>query len=546
MIAYYVDLDIYTQGHAGSVEDPFSWDDFISNVLASVSRNYYYIKGSKEFDTVGFKDIVSYLNVDVTSNTITVANDYPTGTPILFVSNDPPEPIENNTVYWVIRVNSTTIKLALSYSNAISNTAIDLLTEGTESHNIYQLIVYWPSLGIMHNYFGWDKETNGPWRLNFVSGSYSFISLQGFLSDSIMYFPDEDGHVFCFNNVNVFTSNLKLSRKVFYLSNTNTSGCNIILPTDNNLAIMDNAIANFYDSVIVGKFLKGDTGSTEVSTVNCVTTAVDYNSFKNDIDILLTAKVQYGWIAPLWPNWYDSQNYWSSEVLGTGISIPPNPGILPYYGYDTGLYGEDRLGIGSFYFVEPQPTDITESYTNSKVIVVTQPQIKKSNSITCIGWIKSPSVEDGDILIPLAVADPYGRVINTDTAIKFEILREGLDYRLQYLGSKSKLIDKTLKIKIDDNNWHMLSYESDVDGNMVFYVDALKLKSEDGLDQYGLPYSVAKSFYSRVGGGKVWSPYIYKQKQIIYLYNWRFGKGFNLGLDWIKKLMEVDRTHLAS
>jgi hypothetical protein len=541
----YTDLDLYTTGHAGSTDDPFSWDDFIANVIASGSPNNYYIKGKKEFDAVGFADIVISTDIDTTADTFTVANNYPTGTPILLVSDDPPEPLESNTVYWIINVDPTTIKVAATYNDAITNTFIDLTSQGSVSHKIYQIIVYWPSLGIMHHYLGWDTVDNGPWRLNFVLGAYSFISLQGYLSDSIMYFPDEDEHYFYFDNVNIFNSFLKLPKNVFYSNNTDTFGSSLITPYSNNLIINSGVVANFRDSVICSKF---EGPGAIASVVNCVTTAATPtetdNELKGTIDILLTAKVQYGWTAPTWPNWYDDEDYWSSEVLGIDITVPPNPGTPPYYGYDTGLFGEPRLGIGAFYFVVPQPVDIQNTYISSKIVTATEPQVKRSDSMSCIGWIKNPAVEDGDILIPLAIADPYENVLNTDASIRFEIYRDGLDYRLQYSGSKSKLISKTLKIKIDDNNWHTLSYESDVDGNMSFSVDGINLPPEDGVDQYGLPYSVAKSLSSRVGGGKVWAPYIYKQKQIVYLYNWRFGRGFNLGLTWINQLKNVDKIYL--
>ena len=91
----------------------------------------------------------------------------------------------------------------------------------------------------------------------------------------------------------------------------------------------------------------------------------------------------------------------------------------------------------------------------------------------------------------------------------------------------------------------MLSYESDANGNMTYSVDGIFLPTEDGTDQYGLPYSVAKSLSSRVGGGTVWSPFLYKTRQIIYMYNWRFGKNFNLGLKWIGELMNIDKNSLG-
>lgn len=539
----YVDLSIYTDGHAGSSADPYSWDDFILSVLSSESANSYYLKGSKEFANTNFKDTVP--STDVEDSAFTLENNYPTGTPILLISEDPPEPLESNNVYWAINVDDTTIELADSYENAMLNTRISLSDSGSGSHRIYKLGAYWPSTHIMHSYSGWDTLANGPWRLNFVPGAYSFLSLQGFLSDSIMYFPGEEGHAFYFNNAYVYSSCLKLPKNVLCINNVDTHGCNLIMPSSDKLVVNGGVVANFYDSVLRLKFLGSGVGPVVISAVNCVTTEENYEALRNDADItLLASKVQYGWPEPTWPNWYTAKELWSSEVLGAGISRPPNPGTYPYFRYSTGLFGEVRTGIGAFYFATPVPNELPDPYTNNVVISATQHQVKKSGSMTCLGWVRGPFVQNGDVLIPLAVADRYENVLYTDASIRFEILREDLDYRLQYSGSKSKLISRNLNIRLDDGNWHMLAYMSDADGNMTFLVDALELGAEVGSDQYGLPYSVAKSLSDRVGGGKVWAPYIYKERQIIYLYNWRLGIGFSLNKDWVKSLMDIDKTYL--
>lgn len=541
----YVDLNIYTTGHVGSLEDPYSWDDFILSVSDSVSANSYFIKGSKEFNDTNFKDVVSHTDVNVGNSSFTVTNNYPTGTPILLISLDPPEPLSNIAVYWVINVNATTIKLALSYNDAMSDTFIELYDEGSGSHSIYQLAVYWPSRHIMHTYLGWDVGTNGPWRLNIMPEAYSFLSLQGFFSDLVLYLPDDEGHAFYFDNVNIYSSFLRLPKNVFCIDQVSIYGCSIIMPQSRNFLMYNGVLANFFDSVLRLKFSRFSDEPSIAYVVNCVTTEADYETFKNDADIRLFAyRVQYGWPEPTWPNWYAAKELWSSEVLGAGITRPPNPGITPYYRYSTGLFGEARTGIGAFYFGTPVPEDMPDAYTNHVIVSATQPQVKKSGSMTCIGWVRAPFVQDGDVLIPLAVADVYGNVLNTDSSIRFEILKDGLDYRLQYAGSKSKLISRNLNIKLDDGNWHMLAFMSDADGNMTFLVDSIEIASEIGSDQYGLPYSVAKSLSNRAGGGKVWAPYIYKERQIIYLYNWRLGVGFNLTKDWIKSLMDIDKIYL--
>lgn len=236
-----------------------------------------------------------------------------------------------------------------------------------------------------------------------------------------------------------------------------------------------------------------------------------------------------------------------SPCISAGIGNNAYPSV-PLVDFNNISIDSNNPDIGAFKFISSTTTSApgtTTTYTNSTSVSAIQNQVKLSGAMTCIGWIKSISVNDGDTLIPLAVSDPYGNVLNTDAALRFEILRQGRDYRLQYSGSKTKPIDKNLKIKIDDGNWHMLSYESDANGNMTYSVDGIFLPTEDGIDQYGLPYSVAKSLSNRIGGGTVWSPFLYKERQIIYLYNWRFGKNFNLGLKWIGELMNIDKNVLG-
>lgn len=545
MSEFYVDLNIYTNSHAGTQGDPYSWDDFMDSVMSSVSVNNYFLKGSKEFDDTNFKDTVIDTDVDVENSTFTVENKYPTGTPILLVSEDPPESLISHMCYWSINVNDTTIKLALSYDDALLNNFITFSDTGSGSHRIYQLAAYWPSKHIMHSYIGWSTETNGPWRLSFKPGAYSFLMLQGFISDVIMYLPEEEGHSFYFSNANIYNSFLKLPKTSLCNDQTSFYGCSLLMPQSSYLLLYNRVFVKFYDCVLRLKFLRFGSENAVVSAVNCVTTEAYYNTLQHDPFIVVYAsRIQYGWTEPTWPNWYGAKELWSFNILGVGINSPPNPGISPYYRYSTGLFGEPRLGIGAFYFADPIPKELLNAYTNNEVISVIQPQVKRSGCMTCIGWVRGLFVQDGDFLIPLAVADTYENVLNTDASIRFEILKEGLDYRLQYSGSKSKLIRRNLNIVLDDGNWHMLAYMSDADGNMTFLVDMIEIGSETGFDQYGLPYSVAKSLSNRVGGGKVWAPFIYRERQIIYLYNWRLGIGFNLNKDWIKSLMGIDKTYL--
>lgn len=165
--------------------------------------------------------------------------------------------------------------------------------------------------------------------------------------------------------------------------------------------------------------------------------------------------------------------------------------------------------------------------------------------MTALVWIKDPSFIAGDNMILMAVSDPYGNVRNTDSSIKLEMLREGNDYRLLYFGAKSKLIEKTIGINLKDKKWHFLSYECTGDGWMRFSIDGVKIESETAIDSTGLSLGQARSTDVRPGGGDLWTPYLYKVGQGIHLYNLRFGINFNLGLSWIRQLMEIDKNYLG-
>jgi hypothetical protein len=72
-------------------------------------------------------------SVSPTTNILTVGTNISTGTPVYIVcsvSVSPPFPLKYNGVYYAINVNSTTIKLATTYANAMAGTEIDILTAG--------------------------------------------------------------------------------------------------------------------------------------------------------------------------------------------------------------------------------------------------------------------------------------------------------------------------------------------------------------------------------------------------------------------------------
>ena len=374
------------------------------------------------------------------------------------------------------------------------------------------------------------------------------LTVIGTVQNSIIQCPSGPSFTLNLDGCYLLTTHIFLPDTIIVSDNSDGFGSSLIYNYTSvgagQIQINGGLVCSFYDCVLETRFAHGLPGIVTVSLINCVTPTENYSFMKNDIDVLLSAKTQYNWTPPTWPLWSADKQNWSSNILSVGIGTPPEIGSYPYYKYDRGFFAEVRTGIGAFYFESPSPVPIPGSFTSELTISATQEEVKLSGKMTCLGWIKNITVADGDVIIPLAIADVYENVIGTDAAIRMEILRDGLDYRLQYSGSKSKPIDKALKIKLNDGSWHFVGYESDENGNMTFYADGLILPPEDGLDSFGLPFFVAKSLSSHVGGGSVWAPYLYKRSQVIYQYNWRFGKDFNLGQQWIQKLMNIDKISL--
>jgi len=75
--------------------------------------------------------------VTVVGDTLTVTQDWATGSAvILSPTTTLPAPLAINTVYYCIRINSTTVKLATTLANAIAGTEITLTDAGTGVHTI--------------------------------------------------------------------------------------------------------------------------------------------------------------------------------------------------------------------------------------------------------------------------------------------------------------------------------------------------------------------------------------------------------------------------
>jgi len=79
--------------------------------------------------------------VNTGTDTITVVRVFTTGEKVVFSGSDLPLPLVVDTEYWIIKVSDTLIRIATSLENAYSGTFIDLLDQGTGTHDIKLLSV---------------------------------------------------------------------------------------------------------------------------------------------------------------------------------------------------------------------------------------------------------------------------------------------------------------------------------------------------------------------------------------------------------------------
>lgn len=183
---------------------------------------------------------------------------------------------------------------------------------------------------------------------------------------------------------------------------------------------------------------------------------------------------------------------------------------------------------------------IPVSVVKAGLINIGPPAAKRATVFTCMGWIKNPVIPDAAPLTLLAVADYLSNDLSSERTIRIDLAKDGTDYRLQFSNSKSKLVAKSSGVALDDEDFHLLTYISDGNGLMRYYVDAIEIPAEDGYGDEGILYSIAWSRHTRLGGGDVCVPCLDTAGQSVSLYNWRFGAGFTLHQEWIRELYLED------
>jgi len=123
------------------------YSTFIANTVVTLTggtegdvKRYRVTQDSTGSRTIIFKVVDNDFvdgDVNTTDDEITVDNDIPTGTRLIFTGADLPDPLVAATEYWAINVDSTTIQVATTRANAKAGTAITLTDVGSGSRNVY-------------------------------------------------------------------------------------------------------------------------------------------------------------------------------------------------------------------------------------------------------------------------------------------------------------------------------------------------------------------------------------------------------------------------
>jgi PKD repeat protein len=424
------------------------------------------------------------------------------------------------------------------------------------------------------NMLPWDLEEYGPWRIHVPSEGFTGYSISAKkMSGAIIQTDLNDNYsdtlalklLLCGSVIE--NSHIKSNNRMILSISDNSYLCGVNLlgsTVGNTILGFDDtfnsspAILGVENSIVDVRDLGVRGSRTKLSGSSFYTnnTVFNYGGVDRIGDLQGITGIhhypQFDYDIPEpWPEWdagaqgstgMDDPNEWASwSTWGKMVRV----GSGSYTNIPTGLYGNTRLGVGALYF-DSSPT-FSINKTKTDFINVLSNPIKTSNKYIAMGWIRNPATNDGGTLYPLVIADSYGRILEDGAAsFKLGIKREGEDYRIIFSGSQSKLIKRSLNIDIRDNDWHFIVYACiNDDGLMKYYVDGIVLPSDTTLDSEGFSKDIARSEHVRLGGGDVYSPYLYRAGTAIALYNWRVGFNFCIHQEWIQDLMKIDKTNLG-
>lgn len=133
----YIRLDSTNQGNIAKFNSYFP-----SGLWCYDPDNGLYCLATNSYSRVQYETIATTA-VNTTTNVITVSSAPLTGTPVFYDTSNSTTiaGLSMNTIYYVINVSGTTIKLATSLANAQAGTAIDITSNGNNAQKLYFILV---------------------------------------------------------------------------------------------------------------------------------------------------------------------------------------------------------------------------------------------------------------------------------------------------------------------------------------------------------------------------------------------------------------------
>lgn len=160
------------------------------------------------------------------------------------------------------------------------------------------------------------------------------------IKNGIINIKDTNGMINALDPVTFYDTFINCTGVGSYLVTSSSmifKGCTVISELVNN---------NLWDVTATDTVFDVTTFTTPFTnrliTNNCV--------FSGTLPLGTHTNVQSGWVPPYWPAWNSPRSAFRSNILGVGISTPPQPGNPPYVNYEAGLWDSERLGIGAFDF----------------------------------------------------------------------------------------------------------------------------------------------------------------------------------------------------
>lgn len=256
-----------------------------------------------------------------------------------------------------------------------------------------------------HHYRPWNPSVNGPWRLKLtgnVEHRFWAVYIEGGIIEITAGNPNPGSG-----------TQIDCVFKFHYAKWDGTGiGCTFFAENEFEFSGFD-----FWDCAIKAPLMSG--GGADL--YNC---ALSYSSYTAS-GMSLT-DTQIDWNANPPPLWDDPQYNYRNTYVHSDVDTPPQPGHTPYtlttaqtglgkdITYDTGLWGEPRLGIGAAWF---NLADTIEPYGIPSEEAWGMPSIKRTTTVAS-GLPPAEPAREGDIKLFFATEDQFGEILPVDRDVE--------------------------------------------------------------------------------------------------------------------------------